>query len=221
MAEEQQCLVTEVVEDLRSLGKSQIEIDDILKSVKHPLRERRAADKAVAELLFSAEAEDRRRRRRLRPVLSYCHSRGGRPRAQAMPREGERCRPSQGRGQRCLSGGGLLSFRNGEYPLVSSSRRSAARERNGRLPAAVFCVPSSTLDDTGSCTTTATKADSREARPPFASAGSNIVRCCEGAQWRSLAVLHAARRARAGCPTALLSPCCAVKRRCPCTAQAI
>jgi hypothetical protein len=78
LAEEQQCLVTEVVEDLRSLGKSQIEIDDILKSVKHPLRERRAADKAVAELLFSAEAEDRRRRRRLRPVLRYCHSRGGR-----------------------------------------------------------------------------------------------------------------------------------------------
>jgi hypothetical protein len=78
LAEEQQCLVTEVVDDLRSLGKSHGEIEAVLQSIKHPLRERRAPDKDIEELLFSAEAEDRRKRRRLRPVLSYCHSRGGR-----------------------------------------------------------------------------------------------------------------------------------------------
>jgi hypothetical protein len=78
LAEEQQYLVTEVEEDLRSRGKSQAEIKNILQSIKYPLRERRAPDKDVEELLFSAKAEDRRKRRRLRPVLSYCHSRGGR-----------------------------------------------------------------------------------------------------------------------------------------------
>lgn len=78
LEEEQDFLKVEIEEDLRSLGKSQNDIDDIFQSIKHPLRERRADDIHVAELLFSAEAEDRRKRRALRPVLSYCHSRGGR-----------------------------------------------------------------------------------------------------------------------------------------------
>lgn len=141
LTEEQQFIKTEIENDLRYLGRSQAEIAHILHSVKHPLRKRIADDEAVADLLFSAEAVDRRNRRRLRPVLSYRHSKGGRElgtldlRGAMLTRS---YRPSQAQQQYPTT-----------RPLMPSDLRSAADETHasnfGRLHTLVGDGPRAAL----------------------------------------------------------------------------
>ena len=79
VAEEQACITAEIAEDLASssVGKSKDEIKTIMRSIN--LQERSAGDdEETTALVFSNDAEDRRKRRRLRPVLCYCHKKGGR-----------------------------------------------------------------------------------------------------------------------------------------------